>query len=30
MIEKVNNITSDPLKAAQEDEEKMLIEEMAN
>lgn len=29
MIEKVNNITKDPLKAAQDEEEKMLYQELA-
>ena len=29
MIEKVNNITKDPLKAAHDEEERLLYEEMA-
>lgn len=30
MIDKVNNITKDPLKAAHDEEERMLMEELAN
>ena len=30
MIEKVNNITKDPLKAAHDEEERLLFEEMAD
>jgi hypothetical protein len=29
MIEKVNNITKDPLKAAHDEEERLLMEELA-